>query len=335
MNLQTSGYSTGLDPGSYISALPSGRPCLKFMSVPPVACVFLALNLSDLYEPEAREKSMRGVLVLSTVALFAALLSSGNSNAAEITIQPRLEAGVMYYQFDREDQLELIEDVITGEEQLGGDPGFEVEDALPFVGGGLTLDYDRFLLDVSGQITTEGNDDFSQPISLPLAGEQETFIVSFDSEFDHREAAATLGYRLTDAHTVIGGYRYVNVEFENTNELDTVTEEKYTYHGPFIGVRYSLPVENFGGGIQFTTAITYLVADVEIAIDGRDSPEGEGESIGFDFAVIWFGQITKNLGYTIGADATRYDFEGDNVADFKETSYRLRASLGYTFGVGS
>src|SRR5688500_15442867 len=109
------------DPGSYISALPSGRPCLKFMSVPPVACVFLTLNLSGLYEPEAREKSMRGVLVLNTVALFAALLSSGNSNAAEITIQPRLDAGVMYYQFDREDQLELIEDVITGEEQLGGD----------------------------------------------------------------------------------------------------------------------------------------------------------------------------------------------------------------------
>ena len=277
---------------------------------------------------------MRGILALSVVALFAALLSSGNSNAAEITIQPRLEAGVMYYQFDREDQLELVEDVITGEERLGGDPGFEVENALPFVGGGLTLDYDRFFLDVSGQITTEGNDDFSQPISLPLAGEQETFIVGFDSEFDHREAAATLGYRLTDAHTVIGGYRYANVEFENTNELDTVAKEEYTYHGPFIGVSYKLPVEKFGGGLQFTTAVTYLVADAEIAINGRDLP-GEGESIGFNVAAIWFGQITENLGYTIGADATRYDFEGDNVADFKETSYRLRASLGYAFGVGS
>ncbi len=122
------------------------------MSVPPVACVFLALNLCGLYEPEAREKSMRGVLVLSTVALFAALLSSGNSNAAEITIQPRLEAGVMYYQFDREDQLELIEGVITGEEQLGGDPGFEVEDALPFVGGDLhstTIDSSSMYLDRS------------------------------------------------------------------------------------------------------------------------------------------------------------------------------------------
>lgn len=98
---------------------------------------------------------------------------------------------------------------------------------------------------------------------------------------------------------------------------------------------YKLPVENLGGGFQFTTAITYPVADVEIAIDGRDVLEGGGESIGFDFAAIWFGQITKNLVYTIGADMTRYDFEGDNVADFKENSYRLRTSLGYTFGVGS
>ncbi len=278
---------------------------------------------------------MRGILVLSTVALFAALLSSGNPDAAEITFKPRLDAGMMYYQFDREDQLELIEDITTGEEQLGGDAGFEVDDTMPFVGGGLTLAYDRFFLDVSGQITTEGNDDFSEPISLPVAGEQETFIASFDSEFDRREAAVTLGYRLTDTHTAIGGYRYADVEFGNTSDSGTVTEEEYTYHGPFIGVSYVLPIENFEGRLQFTTEVTYLVADVEIAIDGRELPEGEGESFGFNFAASWFGQITENLGYTIGADATRYDFEGDNVADFKETSYRLRASLGYAFGVGS
>ena len=56
---------------------------------------------------------------------------------------------------------------------------------------------------------------------------------------------------------------------------------------------YKLPVANFDGGFQFTTSITYLVADVEIAIDGRGSLEGEGESIGFDFAVSGLARLRK------------------------------------------
>jgi hypothetical protein len=300
--------------------------------------------------------------------------------AADLVLRPHIDTGVIQYQYDQKDFTLITPDTSSSLS------GWEVNDLLPFVGGGLTGIYDRFFVDVYGQITAKGKDNASQTLSANQRSpdfanvffpEGQTLTLdqgyNFNSQFDRLETSLSLGYQVTNNVTILGGYKYTKASFENKLSAPTFTrlnpiidfnnitseplvafsnpegtiDLDFTYHGPFLGISYAIPIESWNGALQLTTAVTYLFGKTEQtftpAPNNTTDPNyfnfftttGKGTSIGYNFGISWSGRITDAIGYNILADTSQYQFEGkNNSGDFSETTYRIRFSLGYRFGVG-
>lgn len=257
---------------------------------------------------------MRSTLVASTAVFLAAAVAGNRLHAADLHIQPHADVGMMYYEFSQ-DTIEFVQGA------------YDVSDFLPFVGAGVTISYDRIFADIYGQITAEGQDRYTL---VSVLEDGTTIDEASTIDMSRKEATANVGYRITDAFSVLAGYKMAKVDFrDNISDGDEVDFD-FTYHGPLAGVSYAIPIEGLGGAFHFTTAFTYLFGEVK-----QEAYDTSGESLGYNFGISWTGRIANRFSYGFLADAARYDFDSGGDIDFEETVYRLRAVLGYSFNVSS
>jgi hypothetical protein len=98
-------------------------------------------------------------MLVPCFAIFSVLVvSTDKAKSENLLIRPHLDTGVMQYKYDQEDQ--FVIDLNQG--LTGITTGWQVEDLVPFVGGGLTVAYGKFFADLYGQMTAEGKDTDTQ-----------------------------------------------------------------------------------------------------------------------------------------------------------------------------
>jgi hypothetical protein len=241
---------------------------------------------------------------------LTALLSSNTASAlnvrgVEVGIQPRVETGLLYYEYEQD----AITGTLLSTAQTFGasffQENFRFKDTLPFASGGLTVFANRFFLDLSALTTlSEGKDGdriaFSEFQEGRVGVEGFTTAFSsaqptFNADFDRDEYAISLGYGVTEQLAVFAGYKWAKTDFEaqgsgpfgsvftpdlapglgfseRTNLEGFVESEadfEFEYDGPFLGVNYGLEV-NAGfleGVLSFNFAAAFL--DGESKVDNQ------------------------------------------------------------------
>lgn len=202
---------------------------------------------------------------LNAATLFwIILLISGPATAVEVSFQPRLETGVMYYAFESES----IEATTSVPGTFNSDFGFtqkpfEYADYLPFVGAGGTFFYGRLFLDFSGQYASGGDDTTSIAYSsydVDLDSGDSAFLsneTDHTARFDRSDAAVSLGYGFTRRFCLFAGYKWAGTQFKTRfqgayssiqyyfdSDLSVPVagrswgeaDYKFVYQGPFMGV---------------------------------------------------------------------------------------------------
>jgi hypothetical protein len=264
----------------------------------------------------------------SALSTFAVLLATP-SVAAELTVEPRLAAGVSYYELD------IDGEVVAGNNSVDN---IEFSDWMYLVGGGLTLSYDRVFVDLYGQYSFDGDDDLDLDV---VAGGLSANLAQ-DVEFDRVETALTVGYRITDQLATFVGYRYADVNFDGSGSLGVVSADfstDFKQKGPFIGAGYVIPKTIFGGVFVANAAVAYLDGDLENRLDTSvqvDNVEFDinGDAIGINAGASWVTPLTDQLKLVLGADVAQYSFkDDDDRTDFDELITRFRTELRYSFGV--
>ena len=256
------------------------------------------------------------------------LLITSAATAADIKIEPRLATGVSYYNLD------LDGEVLVGTDRIDD---VEFNDWLFFVGGGTTVAFDRFFVDIYGQYSFSGRDDLALDVE---AGGIAVDDVAQTVDFDRFETTIAAGYRITDRFAAYVGYRYADVDFEgsgSTAGIGVNFDADLKQHGPLIGVGYAVPQTVLGGTLVLNAAVTLLDGDLEAQIDAP-APladvafDIDGDAIGLNGGVGWTVPLDGGLRLVLGGDISSYDFEDDGEAtDFSELIARLRAELRYSF----
>ncbi len=208
-------------------------------------------------------------MVCAAALIGVIVLGAGPSLAVDLSFQPRMEVGVMYYSFESEAINEIHGSMPVALNSGFGitQEAFEFSDRLPFVGAGATFFLNRFFLDLSGQFAAGGQD--AAPIVYSAYG-----IDSYDFEnmyvntgfmatesthtarFNRSEAAVALGYAFTRRFGMFAGYKWAGTQFKTTfqgrystfgyysdSDLDGPgagrmwgeADYRFKYQGPFAG----------------------------------------------------------------------------------------------------
>ncbi|MGI9488835.1 MAG: hypothetical protein ACR2RF_23700 [Geminicoccaceae bacterium] len=268
------------------------------------------------------------IAMLGVLSSFAA----ASTSAGEITIEPRLSSGVSYYNLDLDGRVIVAEDSIDN---------IEFNDWLLFIGGGTTISYDRFFVDLSGQYSFSGEDNVGLDV---VSGELAVENLSQEVDFDRLETAIAIGYRVTDQFAAYVGYRYADVEFDGTGSLDGIGVDfsiDFQQRGPLIGASYVIPKTILNGALVANGAITFLEGDLDNELDVPAPLDNvnfdiEGDAVGLNAGVSWATPLSNRLKLVVGGDVSSYRFEDDDdETDFDELIVRLRAELRYGFDAGS
>jgi hypothetical protein len=116
----------------------------------------------------------------------------GISHALDLTFEPRLQAGVIDYKFERKGGMRTDDNAITYK-----DSGNINADTMPFVGIGTTVFANRIFLDAYFQKAFSGADTVSQHLDYPSYEEDQllfptqTFIS--DTNFEREEYSVSIG----------------------------------------------------------------------------------------------------------------------------------------------
>ncbi len=268
----------------------------------------------------------RDACALSALAVLCAM----PAEADQVTIEPRLAAGLSYYNLD------LDGAVVVGNDSVDN---IEFSDLLYLVGGGLTVSKDRFFVDLYGQYSFDGEDELD--LDAVVGGNAANNVVQ-DVEFDRFETALTAGYRVTDQFATFVGFRYADADFDGSGSLGALSVDLSTeliHKGPFIGVGYVVPKTVFNGSFVGNAAIAYLDGELNNNIESNAlandaSFDVDGTAIGFNVGASWVTPLTSQLKLVLGADVAQYSFEDDDdQTDFDELIARFRTELRYSFGV--
>lgn len=252
--------------------------------------------------------------------------------AADISIEPRISAGISYYSFDLEGE------VVVG---INSVDEIEFNDALPFIGGGTTIAVDRFFVDVSGQYSFDGREDLGLDVN---AGGVEINNLEQDVDFDRIEAAVAVGYRVTNNFAGYVGYRYAFADFDGTGSLGVVAVDfttEFEQRGPLVGATFIVPKTILNGALVINGAVTFLDGELETRLDAQ-APladiafDIDGDAIGLNGGLNWATPFSDRLRLVIGGDVSSYSFDdNDASSDFNEVIARLRAELRYNFDSGA
>ncbi|MEZ5934106.1 MAG: hypothetical protein R3F54_19650 [Alphaproteobacteria bacterium] len=273
-----------------------------------------------------RSRLLTGMIVLINAAWATPMA------AAELTIEPRLAAGVSYYDLDLDGAFVVGQDTVDN---------VQFNDWLYLVGGGLTISYDRVFVDLYGQYSFDGEDTVNADV---VTGGVVASELGQKVTFDRVETALSLGYRVTDQLAAFVGYRYAEVNFDGKGSLGAVAAKFSTdFHqkGPFVGGSYVVPKPVLDGALVANAAVTYLDGELENKLD-VSAPlqdvafDTNGDALGFNGGVSWVRPLTDQLKLVLGADAAYYAFkDNDDVTDFDELIVRLRTELRYSFDLGA
>lgn len=268
------------------------------------------------------------IAMLGALSSFAAM----PTNAGEISIEPRLSSGVSYYNLDLDGRVIVAEDSIDD---------IEFNDLLLFIGGGTTISYDRFFIDLSGQYSFSGEDDVNLDV---VSGGLAVDNLTQEVDFDRLETAIAIGYRVTDQFAAYVGYRYADVEFDGAGSLDGIGIDfsiDFQQYGPLIGASYVIPKTILNGALVANGAITFLEGDLDNELDVPAPFDDiafdiEGDAVGLNAGVSWATPLSNRLKLVVGGDISSYRFkDDDDETDFDELIARLRAELRYSFDTGS
>ena len=268
------------------------------------------------------------IAMLGVLSSFAA----ASTSAGEIIIEPRLSSGVSYYNLDLDGRVIVAEDSIDN---------IEFNDWLLFIGGGTTISYDRFFVDLSGQYSFSGEDDVSLDV---VSGDVAVENLSQEVDFDRLETAIAIGYRVTDQFAAYVGYRYADVEFDGAGSLNGVGVDfsiDFQQRGPLIGASYVIPKTILNGTLVANGAVTCLKGDLDNELDVPAPLDNinfdiEGDAVGLNAGVSWAMPLSDRLKLVVGGDVSSYRFEDDDdETDFDELIVRLRGELRYGFDAGS
>ncbi len=261
----------------------------------------------------------------------ALVLSTGGLQAAELILEPRIGAGVGFYEFELDGAIDLGGAVVDG---------LEFDDTIALAGAGLGASYGRLFVDLYGQLGIGGDDRLD--LDTTIAGSTAPFTVTQDTDFDRIETLATLGYQLTDQVALFGGFRYAKASWDGRGTVGggpAGFSADFEQYGPFVGTGLALPVPAWGGALVGNAALAYLRGEVDVdfaapTLTGSD--RFTGDTWGYNLGAGWVAQLSPGFKAVLGVDVSRYDFEDDNRAsDFTEMVTRLRAELRYSFGAGA
>jgi hypothetical protein len=273
--------------------------------------------------------SSLAVVTLLTPSLANAL----NIGGLELGIRPRLEGGLMYYEYEQDATLSITD--VGSANFSAGASKFEFKDTLPVVLGGVTFFIGRFFIELNAQKAFTGSDSDSQSRSLSfsdLAG----FSISelrdtrLDADFDRTEYAISVGYAINERIAIFAGYKRTKTEFDNLKGSGNVKTRivssdlvplplegsiesdgnfGFEYDGPSVGVTYGLDVNKdfFTGVLTFNFAAAFLNSEVELEEQGKviydDGVEvpfendflSSGKTLGITFGLKWQGLIKQDL----------------------------------------
>ena len=281
---------------------------------------------------------MQKELLISVVSSLASLLMPGltaalNIGDLEFRIRPRLEGGLMYYEYEQDGGFNTMgfndANLTISENTL------EFKDTLPVVLGGMSFFIDRFFIDLNAQKAFNGSDiDFQSTSfsysSLDVVSINQLHDTRLDADFDRTEYAISVGYFINERIAVFAGYKRAKTEFDNVEGSGTFSRSSsipgifsstlqgsiksdenfdFEYDGPFVGVAYGLNVNKdfFKGVLSFNSAAAFLNSDFErnvtgkvIYDDGGEVPfeeelDNEGNTLGVMLGLKWQGLIKQGL----------------------------------------
>lgn len=194
---------------------------------------------------------------------YVILLMFRTAMAGEVSFQPRLETGTIYYAFESEAMNKTnVSKPVPG--QVGSNftqEAFEYEGYMPFIGAGATLFVNNFFLDLCAQYASGGHD--TTPIQYSAYSSDPNGFIAVDTSdtasFDRSDAAVSVGYAFTRHFNLFAGYKWARTRFDTTLEgrltfirYKTGGEDFYAaghyrgeadyrfkYEGPFLGVIHS------------------------------------------------------------------------------------------------
>lgn len=264
------------------------------------------------------------------------LLLPFSSHSSEFAVQPRVNLGVTFYEFEQEAGFAIVPngDPATRFDIFGPSGSRSLGDTMPFIGLGATLFRDKFFVDVYAQRAMNGDDTGTQDQFPPLIRDRD------DASFDREEYSISIGYAVVENLALYAGYRETSTEFDIDTERTIigitpaddivtfeVTELDYEQNGFFVGGNYGWPISN-KGALALNLGVAFIDGKVK-----EDFGETTGETVGITLGMSWTGPLpVENLNYTVGIDGYRYDFEADEDAglDFSETVIRVSAGVAYT-----
>lgn len=299
--------------------------------------------------------------------LLCLVLMPAIGNALDFTIEPRIQAGIMDYEFEQKSAVDTTDPDVTTTNH-----GFKIVSVMPFIGAGATLFANRFFLDFYVQKALSGSDRASNPLDLNFEEEDLfdfTINTIIDSELERDEFSVSIGYALGRQWALFGGYRKSTTSFSDDlvfdEKLPSVSftgagnrEVDFKQDGFFLGGVYVLPIGNYSG-LSFSAALANFDGKydsrgnltTEIIVEGEGAPDKDtfptgilfdGDTIGLNLGVNWRGRIFESLNYTLGVDGYSYDFDAKKVqeftdgtnsvaADLSESVLRFSAGLSYQF----
>ena len=320
-----------------------------------------------MYNSSVRRRSTQSfyavVAYLSAGCLFtpgtasALDFSALTFSALDFNVQPRINAGMMYYQLEQEPNFAVLGP--GGQDAACCISDFQVEDFLPFVGGGATLFVNRFFVDVYAQRAFSGDDEASLD-SLRFFPDPppDVFVVReiSDQEFERDEYSLSFGYAVTDNFSLFAGYRRADTEFDesainNAFFVNSVVPLQpvnlriprvlsFENDGPFVGGRYGWRIGDIGT-IGLNLGIAFVEGEFTVAEPGQTREggltvtESPGETLGTTLGLSWTAPFFgfEGFNYVVGLDGYQYAFEADaeNAPDFSETIIRASAGVSYLF----
>ena len=301
--------------------------------------------------------NLNGYLILFGIALFPVA-----GSALDLAIEPRVQTGLMDYQFEQKTATRAGGDI---------DHGFKLLSNMAFVGVGATLFANRFFLDIYAQKAFSGSDTATREEDREVSNKVLRLNYVVDSDIERNVYSMSVGYALGSRWVVFGGYRNAKTQFTNTERLryEIATNAFYVSQstfspcfkqdGYFLGSTYALPVGE-RSGVTFNLALAALdgkydsrrsekikgvdsegnvLTDSDGPIEGFEDVGAfhNGDTLGLNLGASWKGRIGERIGYSLGANGYNYDFEsksseeGQSQADLSENVLRFSAGLSYQF----
>jgi hypothetical protein len=260
----------------------------------------------------------------------------GEDDTTNFFFEPRVVTGMLYQRY--EEKYKTSDDV-------------KWEDNIPFVGGGLTLGYKNFSVDVYYQQSASGkaiefetSDSLIRDKNIDNLSRKDyainfSYAMNLFKKLDDRVVFST-GYKV--GHTNISGSnRYIPTGQDiKYSPIDT----QFETNGPTVGISYGFPIGE--GVIGLNLAYAWLKTDYT----STEMKETTAESTsGLTLGLLWSSPITNNLMFSFSVDGYQYTMGAANaettfidalgreqprtitIDSIEENVFSVKTSLSYAF----